>query len=125
MRTSACAGGGRVGEGRSSQATAPSPRRLHCFSESLDNHRSIVYSAYGAAASRSGVGMANNNRPYMNSTSTITGGLGGAETQISYAAKQNNGVVHTALQQQISCYVGISGTFTGNNIVPTICHKLI
>ena len=58
------------------------------FSESLDNHRSIVYSASGAASAtgRSGVGITNN-RPYMNTTSTITGGLGGFETQISYGAK--------------------------------------
>jgi hypothetical protein len=44
------------------------------FSESLDNHRSIAYSAAGAAASRSGVGITNN-RPYLNTTATITGGL--------------------------------------------------
>ena len=58
-------------------------------------------SAAGAAGSRSGVGITNN-RTYMNTTATITGGLGGSETQISYAAKQNNGVVNTALQQRIS-----------------------
>jgi hypothetical protein len=67
-----------------------------CFSESLDNHRRIVYSAFGAAAGRSGVGITNN-RPYMSTTATIAGGLGGSETQISYATKQNNGVVNTAL----------------------------
>ena len=55
------------------------------FSESLDNQRSIVYSAAGAAASRSGVGITNN-RPYLNTTATITSGLGGFETQISYAS---------------------------------------
>ncbi len=85
------------------------------LSESLDNHRSLVYSAYGAAASRSCAGITNS-RPYINTTSTITGGLGGSGTQISYAAKQNNGVVNTALQQRISRYVDISGTFTVNNI---------
>ncbi len=47
----------------------------------------MVYSAGGAAAVRSGVGITNN-RPFMNTNSTITGGLGGSETQISYAAKQ-------------------------------------
>jgi hypothetical protein len=36
------------------------------------------------------------------------------------AAKQNNGVVNTALQQRISRYVDISGSCTVNNIVPTI-----
>jgi hypothetical protein len=92
------------------------------FSESLDNHRSIVYSAAGVAASRSGVGITNN-RPYMNTTSTITGGLGGFDTQISYAAKQNNGVVNTALQQRISRYVDISGSNNVNNIVPTILSQ--
>ena len=30
------------------------------FSDSLDNHRSVVYSAAGAAGSRSGVGITNN-----------------------------------------------------------------
>jgi hypothetical protein len=92
------------------------------FSESLDNHRSIVYSASGPAAVRSGVGITNN-RPFMNTTSTITGGLGGSETQISYAAKQNNGVVNTALQQRISRYVDISSSCTVNNIVPTILSQ--
>jgi hypothetical protein len=76
------------------------------FQESLDNHRSIVYSTSGNAASRSGIGITNN-RPYMNSTSTIANGLGGFETQIAYAAKQNNGVVNTALQQRISRYVDV------------------
>jgi hypothetical protein len=92
------------------------------FSESLDNHRSLVFSAAGAAATRSGVGITNN-RPYMNTTSTITGGLGGFETQISYAAKQNNGVVNTALQQRISRYVDVSGSCNINNIVPTILSQ--
>ena len=94
------------------------------FSESLDNHRSIVYSASGAASAtgRSGVGITNN-RPYMNSAATIATGLGGFETQISYAAKQNNGVVNTALQQRISRYVDISGSNTVNNIVPTILNQ--
>jgi hypothetical protein len=59
----------------------------------------------------------------MNTTSTITGGLGGFETQISYAAKQNNGVVNTALQQRISRYVDVSGSNTVNNIVPTILSQ--
>jgi hypothetical protein len=62
----------------------------------------------------------------MNTTSTITGGLGdlgGFETQISYAAKQNNGVVNTALQQRISRYVDISGSCAVNNIVPTIISQ--
>ena len=71
------------------------------FSESLDNHRSMVFSPAGAAPAgpnpgRSGVGITNN-RPYMSTTATIAGGLGGSETQISYATKQNNGVVNTAL----------------------------
>ena len=92
------------------------------FSESLDNHRSIVFSTSGAAGSRSGVGITNN-RPYLNTTATITGGLGGGETQISYAAKQNNGVVNTALQQRISRYVDVSGSNTVNNIVPTILSQ--
>jgi hypothetical protein len=64
---------------------------LEC-SESLDNHRSMVYSPAGVAATRSGIGITNN-RPYMNSNATIPGGLGGFETQISYASRQNNGVV--------------------------------
>ena len=81
------------------------------FSESLDNHRSIVYSTAGAAASRSGVGITNN-RPYMNTTATITGGLGGSETQISYATKQKNVVVNTALQQRISRYVDVNNANT-------------
>lgn len=89
------------------------------FSESLDNHRSMVYSAAGGAASRSGVGITNN-RPYMNTNATIAGGLGGFETQISYATKQNNGVVNTALQQRISRYVDVNSANTVNNIVPTI-----
>ena len=92
------------------------------FSESLDNHRSVVFSAAGAAATRSGVGITNN-RPYMNSNATIATGLGGGETQIGYAAKQNNGVVNTALQQRISRYVDVSGTNTVNNIVPTILSQ--
>ncbi len=51
------------------------------FSESLDNHRSMVFSAAGAAGAvgRSGIGITNN-RPYMNSTATIATGLGGGET---------------------------------------------
>ena len=94
------------------------------FSESLDNHRSIVYSANGAATAtgRSGVGITNN-RPYMYNNSTIANGLGGFETQISYAAKQNNGVVNTALQQRISRYVDVSGSCNINNIVPTILSQ--
>jgi hypothetical protein len=56
----------------------------------------------------------------MNTTATITGGLGGFETQISYASKQNNGVVNTALQQCISRYVDVSSNNTVNNIVPTV-----
>ena len=36
---------------------------------------------------RSGVGIAYN-RPYMNTTLNITGGLGEGETQISYATNQ-------------------------------------
>jgi len=94
------------------------------FSESLDNHRSMVYSPAGAATAvgRSGVGITNN-RPYMNSTATIASGLGGFETQISYASKQNNGVVNTGLQQRISRYVDISGTNNVNNIVPTILSQ--
>ncbi len=92
------------------------------FSESLDNHRSLVYSDAGAAASRRGVGITNN-RPYMNTTVTITGGLGGFETQIGYASKQNNGVANTALQQRISRYVEISSNNTVNNIVPIILSQ--
>jgi hypothetical protein len=100
------------------------------FSESLDNHRSIIYSASGGSAptlptpGRSGFGITNN-RPYLNTNATITGGLGGFETQISYASKQNNGVVNTALQQRISRYVDVSSNNTVNNIVPTIYHKII
>lgn len=89
------------------------------FSESLDNQRSMIYYTSGAAATRSGVGITNN-RPHVNTTATITGGLGGFETQISYAAKQNNNVVNTALQQRISRYVDINNANTVNNIVPTI-----
>ena len=59
----------------------------------------------------------------MNTNSTITGGLGGFETQISYGAKQNNGVVNTALQQRISRYVDVSGGCTINNIVPTVLSQ--
>ena len=92
------------------------------FSESLDNQRSLIYYAGGGAANRSGVGITNN-RPYMNTNSTIANGLGGFETQISYAAKQNNGVVNTALQQRISRYVDVSGNNTVNNIVPTILNQ--
>ncbi len=50
------------------------------FSESLDNQHSVIFSESGAAASRSGVGIANN-RPYLNTTATITGGLGWFEIQ--------------------------------------------
>jgi hypothetical protein len=95
------------------------------FSESLDNHRRMVYSAAGAAGVvvRSGVGITNN-RPYMNSTATI---LGGFETQISYASRQYNSVVNTNLQPRISPYVDISGSWTGtnnvNNIIPTILSQ--
>jgi hypothetical protein len=46
------------------------------FPESLDNHWSMFFSAHGPAASRSGVGITNN-QPYSNNTATITGGLGG------------------------------------------------
>ena len=84
----------------------------------------MVYSPAGAAPTpgRSGVGITNN-RPYMNSTSTIANGLGGFETQIAYATKQNNGVVNTELQQRISRYVDVSGNNTVNNIVPTILSQ--
>ena len=60
------------------------------FSESLDNHRSIVFCPSGnavASAGQSGVGITNN-RPYMNSTSTIATGLGGFEAQITYATNK-------------------------------------
>ena len=48
----------------------------------------------------------------MNTTSTISTGLGGGETQISYATKQKNVVVNTALQQRISRYVDVNNANT-------------
>ncbi len=61
------------------------------------------------AVGRSGIGITNNRR-YMSSTATFASGLSGFKTQISYASRQNNGVVNTALQQRNSRYVDISGT---------------
>ncbi len=78
--------------------------------------------ASGAAAGRSGVGITKN-QPYMNSTATINGGVGGYETQISYASKQNKGVVNNAFHQRISHYVDVSSNNTANNIVPTILSQ--
>jgi hypothetical protein len=89
------------------------------MSEKLDNHRINIYYYYGAAATRSGIGLTNN-RPFINTNSTIANGLGGFDTQISYAARQNGNVVNSAIQERISRYVDVSNNACVNNTVPTI-----
>ena len=91
------------------------------FSSRLDNHRSMIYYAGGAAASRSGIGITNN-RPFLNSNAALNTGIGGFETQISNSTRQNSNVVNSALQERISRYVDISANANANNLIPTIMN---